>query len=465
MSIDERLRQLPSVDAVLRSELMGELIAQHGQRRVAQWVRSAVDRARQQLRNKPGIGPSSLLPMVLEDVKQLERRDCGQSVRRVINATGVVLHTNLGRAPLAAAAAERVAQATGYASVELDTVSGRRSRRGGRCTELLVELTGAESAAVVNNCAAATMLVLQAIAAGREVIVSRGQLVEIGGGFRLPDVFRAAGVTLREIGTTNRTYLHDYEAAIGSETAAIIRVHRSNFFQSGFVTEPGIEALTAIDRPDEIPVIDDLGSGCSEAFLLPGSNEPTVRGSVIAGADLTLFSGDKLFGGPQAGIIVGRRRWVERINRHPMMRALRPDKLTLAALEATVEIYLRDDAATQIPVLRIIGQSPESIAEKCRTVCEAIAGWCDARVIASQSQIGGGSAPGTSLASFAVEIRAGDVERLARALRTGAPAVQPRVTQDTLLLDLRTVGEDELAELIERLRNSLASTMDSGQSE
>lgn len=464
MSSAEKLRQLPSVDVVLRSAPVDCLIARHGHQRVSDWTRLAVAQVRDRLLDDPSLDDPSLdghllLSLVIEQVLRAEQQDFALSVRRVINATGVILHTNLGRAPLAAEAAARVAQVAGYATVELNTLTGRRSPRGGRCAALLAELSGAESALVVNNCAAATVLVLQAIAWGREVIVSRGQLVEIGGGFRLPDVFRAAGVTLREVGTTNRTYLRDYQSAIGPQTAAIIRVHRSNFWQSGFVTEPTIDDLVAVERPEAVALIDDLGSGCVQASALPGIDEPTVRASVAAGADLTLFSGDKLFGGPQAGIIVGRRRWIEQLRGHAMLRALRPDKLTLAALEATAEIYRRGEAPAKLPVLKMIKQSSASIAEKCRAVCDAIADRYPARVVGCQSQIGGGSAPGTALDSFAVELRSPDADRLARFLRGGSPAVQPRVTQAAVLLDLRTVADEELPELIERLRDSLAATM------
>ncbi len=299
---------------------------QHGHRLVAEWTRAAIAECRRQLLDGPSFETVSILEYVIDGVLRRQSLDHGQSIRRVINATGIILHTNLGRSPLAEAAIERMNQAAHYASVELNLESGRRSKRGERVTSLLAQLTGAEDAVVVNNCAAATMLVLQTLAAGREVIVSRGQLVEIGGGFRLPDVFRASGVSLHEIGTTNRTYLKDYESAIGDQTAAIIRVHRSNFFQGGFVTEPTIGELVAVDRPESIPVIDDLGSGLVCDLSAFGIQEPTVIDSVNDGADLTLFSGDKLFGGPQAGIIIGRKRWIDPLRISPMMRAMRVEQ-------------------------------------------------------------------------------------------------------------------------------------------
>ena len=310
---------------------------------------------------------------------------------------------------------------------------------------------------VTNNCASATILVLQALARDREVIVSRGQLVEIGGGFRLPDVFTSAGVTLREVGTTNRTYLRDYEQAINEQTGAIIRVHRSNFALTGFVTEPMIDEMVAIDRPDSVPVIDDLGSGCFTDLSSLGLHEPTVVDSVQAGADLTLFSGDKLFGGPQCGIIVGKRSWVDKLRGNPTMRGVRVDKLTLAALEATIEIHLGGHAIEEIPLLQMMFESSEAIRRRCQLVCERLAQTegVQMSVIACESQVGGGSIPGTSIPSFGVRISGSRIDQIASRLRSVRPAIQARIAQDAVILDLRTVRDSEIECLLRGLRGTL----------
>lgn len=441
----------------MRSETLRELRARQPHRRLAQWVRDAVEHTRHQILEGIDVSGDGILQVVIDGIRQREEGDHGQSIRHVINATGIVLHTNLGRAPLCSGATERMIQAARYSNVELNLQSGRRSKRGERATELLADLTGSEDAVVVNNCAAATMLVLQAIAAGRQVVVSRGQLVEIGGGFRLPDVFQSAGVILREVGTTNRTYLRDYEAAIEEQTGAIIRVHRSNFQLTGFVTEPTIDEMVTIDRPSDVPVIDDLGSGSISDLSDLGLHEPTVTASVSSGADLTLFSGDKLFGGPQCGIIVGRKRWIDVLRNCPLMRAVRVDKLTLAALEATTEVHLAGEANSELPTLQMLSLKPDQIRKRCEQLLNQVSDLCQAEIITCQSQVGGGSVPGSTLESFGLTIHCSHVDRLARALRTGTPAVQGRVSEDSLVLDLRTVASHELELLSTRLRQCLAT--------
>ena len=289
----------------------------HTLAQITAWVRTAVQNCREQILLSPEAFDAAPTRWIIDRVLSESKADDGQRLQPVINATGVILHTNLGRSPMSDPAIAAADRASRYTNVELNLVSGRRSKRGERLMTLLAQLTGAEDALVVNNCAAATVLVLQAIAAGREVIVSRGQLVEIGGGFRLPDVFRAAGVTLREVGTTNRTYLQDYEAAVNDQTGAVIRVHRSNFHLSGFVTEPTIDELVQMERPDSVAVIDDLGSGSMVDLTPYGLQEPNVLDSIRSGADLSLFSGDKLFGGPQAGILVGKKPWIEKTASQP----------------------------------------------------------------------------------------------------------------------------------------------------
>jgi L-seryl-tRNA(Ser) seleniumtransferase len=469
-AMTESLRHLPSVDEILRAPQISRLRSASGHGQLTDWTRTAIEGARRQIMAGDRRQRAEIFAAVIDWVLQQAARDRGHSVTRVINATGIILHTNLGRAPLAESALARLQSAARYTNVELDLESGRRSHRGQRVVQLLSQLFMVDDALIVNNCAAATMLVLTAIASGREVIVSRGQLVEIGGGFRLPDVFMAAGVVLREVGTTNRTYVHDYTAAMSDQTAAIIRVHHSNFVQTGFVTEPSLADLVAIKRGPDLPVIDDLGSGCVYPLAEFGCDEPTVSASVQTGADLTLFSGDKLFGGPQAGIIIGRREWIDRLRRHPMMRAMRTDKLTLAALEATTEIYLSGLPFEQLPVLRMISQQPESIQQQCRRLVAKIEdrmapGIGTVAVVPCESQIGGGSAPGQTLPSFGIQLTVDHVDRVAHSLRSGSPTVHARIADNALLLDLRTVATDELDALAGALAGALrgpASELDSG---
>ncbi len=465
----EQLRKLPAVDEILRDQTVAEMSTRFPRTQLVQWVRQAIDDCRAAILARSETGADELpdeladelahklTRSIVDRVRVLGDDENSTALQQVINATGVLLHTNLGRAPLAAQAIDRLRQATGYANVELNLGSGKRSKRGERATQLLAQLAGAEDAVVTNNCAGATILVLQAVARGREVIVSRGQLVEIGGGFRLPDVFTSAGVTLREVGTTNRTYLRDYEQAINEQTGAIIRVHRSNFALTGFVTEPTIDEMVAIPRTDSVPVIDDLGSGCFTDLTGLGLHEPTVMQSVQAGADLTLFSGDKLFGGPQCGIIVGKRRWIDKLRGNPMMRGVRVDKLTLAALEATTEIHLGGHAIQEIPVLQMMFESPDVVQKRCQSVCDRLAEieGVELSVMACESQVGGGSIPGTSIPSFALRIGGGPIEQIASGLRAGKPAIQARVAQDAIILDLRTVRESEIEWLISGLRETL----------
>lgn len=467
-------RQLPSVDEVLRDSRLADVLQRCGRSSVADWTREAIQACRADLQgagsgdlNASGSGAnrnsakSHWLDAVIEQVTQSARRGQSRTMRPVINATGVLLHTNLGRAPLADEAVQRMLGATRYCNLESDLASGKRNQRGSYAASLLSQLTGAEDAVVVNNCAAATMLVLQAIAGGREVIVSRGQLVEIGGGFRLPEVFESAGVRLVEVGTTNRTYVSDYQRAMTEQTGAIIRVHRSNFTLTGFVAEPTLSELIGMERPANLPIIDDAGSGCVVDLASFGINEPTVQRSVQAGADLCLFSADKLFGGPQAGIIVGRQAWVERLRKSPLMRAMRPDKLTFAALEATAELHLREQSFERIPFYQMLNQSQADLLDassalhaevsaRLQSECElahARVAELELQVVECESQIGGGSLPGTTLPSAGLGIQVPGVDRLATLLRCGGVAVQARIADERLLLDLRTVLPVERAEL------------------
>ena len=370
----------------------------------------------------------------------------GPSLRRVINATGVIIHTNLGRAPLARAAAERVARlAAGYTNLEYDLDRGERGRRDVHAERLLCRLTGAEAAVVVNNNAAATLLVLAAIASGREVIISRGELVEIGGGFRVPDVLAQSGAVLREVGTTNRTRAADYAAAIGDRTALILRVHPSNFRVEGFTTRPSVAELVDLGRRFNIPVAEDLGSGYLgvEGATPPSlGDEPIVSRSVAAGAEIVMFSGDKLLGGPQAGIIAGRENLLARIRVHPLMRALRVDKLTYAALEATLEEFAAGRAQTTVPVAMMLAMRVEDIGRRALKLREALASdGVQAVVVDGESTIGGGSAPGITLPTRLVRIRhpALTASALEAQLRRHDPPIIARIENDDVVLDLRTV--------------------------
>lgn len=460
MNKTEQLRGLPSVDEVLRLDEIVQLKSSCAHQSLVLWAREAIDAQRSLiLANDSHRESADVISAITADILGRVDADSGQSLQRVINATGIMLHTNLGRAPLSQRAIKRVETATAFTNVELDLQSGKRAKRGQRVMELLAQLTGAQDAVVVNNCAAATMLVLQAVAGGKEVIISRGQLVEIGGGFRLPRVFEAAGVVLREVGTTNRTYVRDYEEAINEETGAMMRVHHSNYRLSGFVTEPSIAELIASQRPDAMPVIDDVGSGCVTDLSAVGVQDPNVIQSVAAGADVTLFSGDKLFGGPQAGIIVGKKIWIDKIRKNPMMRAMRVDKMTLAALEATAEIHLAGKAAEELPLMKMLFKQPSDIQASCQAVVAKLsdAGQAKLEVVESESQVGGGSVPGVGIDSFAIRIGNCKVDELARNLRTSETPIQGRVSDDSLWLDLRTVGDDELDVLTECLAVALGS--------
>lgn len=458
MTKAEKLRALPSVDVVLKHEEVMTLRARNTPAQITAWVRAAVQGCREQILESPEAFDATPVRWIIDRVLQQSKADLGQRLQPVINATGIILHTNLGRSPMSDKAITAANNAARYTNVELNLESGRRSKRGERLMNLLAQLTGAEDALVVNNCAAATVLVLQAIAAGQEVIVSRGQLVEIGGGFRLPDVFRAAGVTLREVGTTNRTYLQDYENAVNDATGAVIRVHRSNFHLSGFVTEPTIDELVLMERPDSVAVIDDLGSGSMVDLTPYGLDEPNVLESIRAGADLSLFSGDKLFGGPQAGILVGKTRWIEKLRRSPIMRAMRVDKLTLAALEATAEIHLAGKALTELPTLRMITTTPDTVRNRCESLLTRIEPSSLLAVVPCESQVGGGSIPGSSLPSYALRISGLPPHHLSHNLRHGQIPIQARVSEEAVVLDLRTVSDQELPSLADGINAAIRET-------
>jgi L-seryl-tRNA(Ser) seleniumtransferase len=404
------LRDLPSVDELARG--VDDPLA-------VEAARTVIARAREEIR--AGADPGDLAALLHDELRATRT----PSLRRVLNATGVVVHTNLGRAPLAPEALAQVVEtARGYSNLELDLSSGTRGSRQDHVAPLLRRLTGAEAALVVNNNAAAVLLALAALAEGREVIVSRGELIEIGDGFRIPDVLTRSGARLVEVGTTNRTRAVDYEQAIGPDTALLLRVHQSNFRVIGFAEQPRLEELAAVARRHELPLVDDLGSGA--LVDLPG--EPSIRDS---SADLVCFSGDKLLGGPQAGIVVGRADLVERLRRHPLQRALRADKLTLAALEGTLRLYL--DAPERIPVLRLLRSDARERAERLASL---VGGTVEETV----GRVGGGAMPQVELPSWAVALD----ESLAAPLRAGDPPVLGIVRDGKLLLDCLTLADDEL---------------------
>jgi L-seryl-tRNA(Ser) seleniumtransferase len=431
-----RLRDLPSVDDLLRASALAG--APHAIAVAA--ARAALDRARAAIAE--GVEPD--LTSLLESELAAAR---AYRLRRVINATGVIVHTNLGRAPLAESALERVVEvARGYASLEYDLEAGARGSRQDHLAALMRSLTGAEATLVVNNNAAAVLLAIAAVAAGREVLVSRGELIEIGDGFRIPEIIAQSGARLVEVGTTNRTRVADYEAAVTADTAAILRVHQSNFRLVGFTELPSLDGLAELARAHRLSLVDDLGSGA----LLDLGDEPTVRASLRAGADLVCFSGDKLLGGTQAGIVVGRPELVERLRRHPLQRALRADKLTLAVLEATFAAYRDpDQARREIPVLRMVGETVDAV----RARAERLAALVDGDVEETVARVGGGALPLLELESAACAI---EVE-LAEPLRHGEPPVVGVVRDGRLLLDCRTVPDAEVEELAQAVLSARRS--------
>jgi len=422
-----RLRDLPSVD---------ELARRSDDPLAVEAARKVVARARGQIRQ--GDDPGDLAALLQNELDAART----PHLRRIINATGVIVHTNLGRAPLAEAALDRVREiARGYSNLEYDLAAGGRGSRQGHVADSLRRLTGAEAALVVNNNAAAVMLALAALAEGCEVLVSRGELIEIGDGFRIPDVLERSGARLREVGTTNRTRAADYEAAIDPETAVLLRVHQSNFRVVGFTEQPSLRELADVARRHNLRLVDDLGSGA----LVDIGDEPTARASLAAGADIVCFSGDKLLGGPQAGIVVGRAELVEKLRCHPLQRALRADKLTLAALEGTLALAV--DAPDEIPVLRMLREPVEAVSARAARLAELVHGEVEETV----ARAGGGSLPLTELPSFACAVE----EELAVKLRAGDPPVIAVVRDGRTLLDCRTLTDaeaDEVAVAVEAAR-------------
>jgi L-seryl-tRNA(Ser) seleniumtransferase len=453
MNVAQQLRRLPSVDRVLGEPALEEAAAEYGHRLVVTAVRETLDRARDAVRAGEEVPSQAELA---ERATAYLQAHLAPTLRPVINATGVIIHTNLGRAPLSGAArAAMEAVVRGYSNLEYDLAAGRRGQRAVHAERLLCELTGAEAALVVNNNAGAVLLALTGLAHGQGVLISRGQLVEIGGGFRVPDVMAESGARLIEVGTTNRTHRRDYERALQQEpdAALILRAHHSNFRIVGFTTEVELEELVALGAAYDVPVVDDLGSGAlldTADFGL--AHEPMVQESVAAGVAVVCFSGDKLLGGPQAGILVGKAEFVNPLKRHPLARALRADKLCLAGLQATLMHYLKDEALERVPVWRMVATPVEAIERRAHSWQQRLepAGM-RSEVVDGRSTVGGGSLPGETLSTRLLALEVEDADRFTARLRTGRPPVLARIEEDRVVLDPRTVLPEEEEELLERL--------------
>jgi L-seryl-tRNA(Ser) seleniumtransferase len=447
------LRRIPSVDELLAQPRLASLAKRVDRNLLVEVTRAALTDLRTKITGESSIALAALDPASLqENISELVERLLSRSLQPVINATGVILHTNLGRAPLTAAAVEefRLA-ATQYSNLEYDLQAGARGKRDVHTAQLLERLTGAEAAVVVNNCAAAVLLVLAALAKGGEAIVSRGELIEIGDGFRIPEIMAESGAVLREVGTTNRTRLADYENAINENTRLLLRVHPSNFTITGFAEKPTLEELVALSRRSGLPLVEDLGSGCLVDLSEAGITEPVVRHSIESGVSLVMFSGDKLLGGPQAGIIAGKKELVSRVRRHPLFRALRVDKLTIAALEATLGAYLRG-AIDEIPALRMIRLSAHELKRRAENFLRELTpelplGEVELEIADGASLAGGGSTPAQSLPSKIIRIAsarysAAQLEQRLRRAPAGVSVIA-RVEDDRLVLDLRTVFSEQ----------------------
>lgn len=461
----ELLRQIPSVDELLRQPRMTKLAGRIPRELLVEVAREVLASVRAEIAGEKGVSVIPVIPADLEDVIAREvERILSRTLQPVINATGVILHTNLGRAPLSPAILDELSQtAIHYSNLEYDLENGARGKRDVHTAELLTRLTGAEDAIVVNNCAAAILVVLAALARGGEVLVSRGELIEIGDGFRIPEVMAQSGAILREVGTTNRTRISDYEDAITDKTRLLLRVHPSNFQMSGFTDKPSVADLVELGTRVNLPLIEDLGSGCLVDLSPYGIHEPTVRQSVETGVSLVTFSGDKLLGGPQAGIIAGKSDFVRKVRRHPLFRALRVDKLTITALEITLGSYQRG-ALDEVPALAMIRASAESLEQRCRhfirnLVLSLSMSELELEISDGVSLAGGGSTPAQSLPTKIIRVKssrysAAQLEQRLRRGHAGTPVIA-RVEGEAVLLDLRTVSADQEAALAEALAAAL----------
>ena len=461
----ELLRQLPSVDELLAQPRLGALATRIERSFLVEAARATLAELRLRIEGSAESAVLDLEPGAIEEqIAATVERLLAHSLRPVINATGVILHTNLGRAPLPVTIVEHLRQAaTQYSNLEYDLEAGARGKRDAHTARLLERLTGAEAAIVVNNCAAAVLLTLAALAKGGEVIVSRGELIEIGDGFRIPEIMAESGAILREVGTTNRTRITDYEKAINDRTRLLLRVHPSNFRITGFTERPSLEELAELGRDADLPVMEDLGSGCLVDLSDSGMSEPVARQSFQAGASLVTFSGDKLLGGPQGGIIAGRRDLVAKIRRYPLFRALRVDKLTIAALEVTLGAYLRG-AYDEIPALRMIRASAREIERRAENLLRGLRPGLppdevEMEIVDGASLVGGGSTPAQELPTRLIRVAsarysAAELEQRLRRPPAGVPVIA-RVSEDRLILDLRTVFAEQEADLAKSLASAL----------
>ena len=455
------LRAIPAVTQILKNEDIVALENEFGHQVVTDWIRGEVDALRATITSgsEVEISAEDTVDFLVAAVKRRAVEFDHVYPRRVINGTGVILHTGLGRAPISNAAVDAIRELSGAGNVEVDLADGARRYRGHQLQPLWHALTGCEDSLVVNNNAAATLLTLAALCNGREVIISRGQLIEIGGSFRLPEIFELGGVRLREVGTTNRTRLSDYEKAINSETAAIMRVHPSNYRIVGFTDEPPLADMCALARQHDVLMIDDIGSGSLVDVTKYGlPEEPSFPDSMHHGADLILGSGDKLLGGPQAGIILGASKLVEPIRKHPLARTVRVDKLALAGLAATLKLYLRGTHERDIPALAMMSASIEDLETRGRGICEALKrASIQACVVEGEVTVGGGSVPASKLAGRAVRLTVDKMssDELSRRLRLGKPALMSRLREDHVEIELRGIPDWQDADIVSAVVSSV----------
>ena len=458
----ENLRFLPSIDALLRSETTARLLSETGAKHLTVLARVIIDGLRREIQENPinfaNLSRENLLKEAERRLEHAWRAEQHTSLQRVINATGVIIHTNLGRAPLSENARKAIyEEASRYCNLEYNLETGKRGKRGARAEHLLAELTGAESALIVNNCAAAAFLVLTVLASGGEVVISRGELVEIGGDFRVPDVLAQSGAVLREVGTTNRTKLADYECAINENTLLLLKVHPSNYRITGFTAAPALSELADLAHRKGIFLYEDAGSGAIFDLSQYGlTDEPVISRSIAAGVDVVTFSGDKLLGGVQSGVIVGRREIVERIRKHPLYRALRVDKLIYAALEATLEAFRKETFMQEIPVLKMLSATHSELMQRTTAFADRLREMTGENsalrfeITEGNSVIGGGSAPDVQPATALLALKHSQlsVSKLEGKLRGAKPPVITRILEDKVLIDLRTVSEPEEPEIL-----------------
>jgi L-seryl-tRNA(Ser) seleniumtransferase len=455
------LADLPSVDEILKSRQGLAWLDKYPRRYVLQGIREGIDRKRKEILEGLSAGPPD--EVMTDDVEDIIRKLSAHSLIPLINATGVVIHTNLGRSVLSEKALENIRRVSeSYSNLEYDIAKGKRGKRYTHIKRILRDVTGAEDALIVNNNAAAVLLCLNTLSKGKEVIVSRGELVEIGGSFRMPDVMASSGAVMREVGTTNKTHLYDYEKAINENTSMILKIHKSNFRLVGFTEEVPIEDLVRLGSKHQIPVMYDLGSGCLIDFRKFGIyDEPAVKEIVNTGVDLTTFSGDKLLGGPQGGVIVGAKKYIESIQKNPMTRAMRIDKLTLAGFEATLMEYVDEEEVVEnIPTLRMLLQKPEEIKTRANRIARRLKSEikdADIRIMQDSSRAGGGALPEMDLPTYVVAIKSDrvSVNELEEKLRKGNPPIITRIKGDSLMIDARTVMDKDHEVLVKGMKTAL----------